>query len=135
MKKIVTVLCFILCTTVFSGCQEISGQISAENILQQVETIAQQIDVEAIITEVINRTDWEEIQKYASQGYDALTEHFPALRSENIKSFLKTNGLQLLNQYVESSDETMQENARKLGEIIKILNPELSDEVNAVINN
>ena len=124
MKKICLLLCLLISMAVFSGCSEIAAQ---------VETIAQQVDVEAIITGVVESIDWEELKSYAQQGYDALTEHFPALKGENIKAFLKNNGLELLNKYIESSDETMQENARKLGEIIKILNPELSDEVDSVI--
>ena len=110
--------------TVFTGCSELSAQ---------VETLAQQIDVEAIVTEVIESIDWEELKASLEKGYDALTEKYPALKAENVKAFLKENGLKLLNTYVESTDAQMQENARKLGEIIKILNPELTEEVNAVI--
>ena len=124
MKKICLLICLLLSVPAFSGCGEIAAQ---------VETIAQQVDVEAIVTGVIENIDWDELKSCAQQGYDALTERFPALKGENIKAFLKDNGLELLNKYIESSDETMQENARKLGEIIKILNPELSDEVDSVI--
>ena len=124
MKKICTVLAMLMCLVCFSGC---------EQVLQQAETIAQQVDVEAIVTSFVESIDWEELKNYAQQGYDALTDHFPALKAENVKEFIKDNGLDLLNRYVESADETRQENARKLGEIIKILNPELADEVDRVI--
>lgn len=132
MKKICILFCLLLCLTGFSGCNEIAEQIDTDAIRQQVETIASQIDVEAIVTGVIESIDWAELKDYAQQGYDALTERFPALKAENVKAFLKDNGLDLLNKYIESTDEAMQENARKLGEIIKILNPELADEVDAV---
>ena len=55
------------------------------------------------------------------------------MKAENVKAFLKKNGLELLHDFVSSTDDSSQENARKLGEIIKILNPELSDEVDSVI--
>ena len=124
MKKITTLLILLLSMTTLCGCSE---------VIQQVETVAQQIDVETLVTEAIENIDWEELKVYAQQGYDTLVEHFPALKSENIKSFLKTNGLKLLSEYVKSNDEAMQDNARKLGEILKILNPELTDEVDSVI--
>ena len=124
MKRICTLLLLLTSLIIFSGCSE---------MVQQVETIAQQIDIETVITEAIETIDWKQLEKNAKQGYDTLTEHFPALESKNIKAFLKSNGLELLSKYVESGDEGMQENARKLGEIIKILNPELTDEVNVVL--
>lgn len=133
MKRMTVLLCLLICMAALSGCAEIAGQIDAEAIAQQVETIASQIDVEAIVTGVIESIDWEELKNYAEKGYDALVEQFPALKGENVKAFLKDNGLELMNKLIESSDAAQQENARKLGEIIKILNPELTDEVDRVI--
>ena len=124
MKKIYVLLLLLLGMTILCGCSE---------VMQQVETVAQQIDVSAVVTETIENIDWSQLEQNAKQGYAVLTEHYPSLKSENVKAFLKTNGLELLNGYVENSDAQMQENARKLGEILKILNPELSDEVDAVI--
>lgn len=124
MKKIYVLLLLLLGMTILCGCSE---------VIQQVETAAQQIDVRAVVTEAIENIDWNQLEEDAKKGYDALTDRFPALKSENVKAFLKTNGLELLNGYVENSDAQMQENARKLGEILKILNPELTDEVDAVI--
>ena len=129
MKRIVMLLALVLCLTSLWGCT--SEEIGT--VVQQVETIAGQIDVEGIINEVISKIDWEELKTYAQEGYDALTEKYPALKGENIKAFLKENGLELMKKYLQSTDAEKQENARKLGEILKILNPELSDEVDAVI--
>ena len=129
MKRIVMLLALVLCLTSLWGCT--SEEIGT--VVQQVETIAGQIDVEGIINEVISKIDWEELKSYAQEGYDALTEKYPALKGENIKAFLKENGLELMKKYLQSTDAEKQENARKLGEILKILNPELSDEVDAVI--
>ena len=124
MKKICLLICMILCMALFTGCEEVSAQ---------VETIAQQIDVEAIVTGVVESIDWQELKAYAQDGYTAMTDKYPALKSENVKTFLKDNGLKLMGSLLESSDGQMQENARKLGEILKILNPDLSDEVDAII--
>lgn len=129
MKRIVMLLALVLCLTSLWGCT--SEEIGT--VVQQVETIAGQIDVEGIINEVIGKIDWEELKTYAQEGYDALTEKYPALKGENIKAFLKENGLELMKKYLQSTDAEKQENARKLGQILKILNPELSDEVDAVI--
>lgn len=135
MKRMIAVLCLTVSAFLLCGCDQLPEQINAETILQQVETMASQIDVEAIVTDVIERIDWEELKGYARQGYDALTDRYPALKGENVKAFLKENGLSLLNKFLESSDADMQENARKLGAILKILNPELMDEVDAIIQN
>ena len=124
MKKIIFLLLLLTCLILLPGC---SG------VMQQMETVSQQLDVEAVIADMIEQIDWEELKNEAQTGYDALLEQFPALRSENIKNFLKEHGLELLRSYVESTDPQTLENARKLGQIIKILNPELQDEVNAVI--
>lgn len=126
MKKICLLLCLLLSMAIFSGCSEVAAQ---------VETVAQQVDIEAILTGVIESIDWEDLKSQAQQGYDAVTEKYPVLKQENVKSFLKENGLSLMNKFLSSTDEGMQENARKLGEIIKILNPELSDEVDSIITN
>ena len=124
MRKICVLLCIILCMGLLTGCDQ---------VMQQAESIVGQIDVETVITEVVENIDWEELKSEAAAGYDALTQQYPALKGENIKTYLKDNGLELLNSYISSADEAMQENARKLGEIIKILCPELTDEIDSVI--
>lgn len=133
MKRMIAVLYLMVCTVMFCGCEQLPEQINTDTILQQVETIASRIDVEAMVTEVIESIDWEELKGYAQQGYDALTDRYPALKAENVKTFLKENGLSLLNRLVDGTDAETQDNAQKLGEIIKILNPELAEEVQAVI--
>ena len=134
MNRIWRLSVIACCFLFLCGCSDVAGQLDLDAISQQVETIAGQIDIEAMLDEVVSKINLEDLKAYAQQGYDALTEKYPALKGESIKSFLKNNGLELMNRYLESADAGMQENARKLGEIIKILNPELSDEVNAVIS-
>ena len=124
MKKICLLICMILSMVLFTGCEEVSAQ---------VETIAQQIDVEAIVTGVIEKIDWEQLQSYAKEGYDALVKKYPALEAENVKAFLKDNGLDLMNKFLSSTNEETQANADKLGAIIKILYPDLTDEVDQIL--
>lgn len=131
MNRIVILMVLVLCFGTLCGCS--GDSLNTDALMQQVETIAGQIDVEGILSDVISKIDWEELKGYTQKGYDALTEKYPALKGESIKAFLKENGLELMNKYLQSADETKQENARKLGEIIKILNPDLTDEVDAVI--
>ena len=133
MFRIIYITTLILCMVGLCGCSQISDSIDLETISQQVETIAQQIDVEGIVASAVEKINQEELKQYAAQGYDTLVKKFPALKSDNVKAFVKSNGLELMNQYLQSTDPVMQENARKLGEIIKILSPELTDEVDAVI--
>ena len=122
MKKLIFPL--VLALILLCGCDQVA---------QQVETIAQQVDVEAIVTGVIEKIDWEQLQSYAQQGYEALVKKYPALETENVKLFLKENGLELLNKYVQSTDAEAQANADKLGQILSILYPDLADEVEAVL--
>ena len=49
------------------------------------------------------------------------------------KIHLKDNGLALAGKLLESTEPEIQENARKIGEIIKILYPDLTEDVDAVI--
>ena len=133
MNRIWKLAVIACCFLFLFGCSDVAGQLDLDAISQQVETIANQLDMETILNDVVSSINREELKSYAQQGYDALTEKYPALKGESIKSFLKNNGLELMNRYLESADAGMQENARKLGEILKILNPELSDEVNAII--
>ena len=124
VKKLFILLLLLMGLSLLFGCDQITGQM---------ETISTQIDVESILTGILEKIDWEELKDYAGQGYDALTSKYPALKGENIRSFLKDNGLKLMNRYLESTEPETRENARKLGEIIKILYPDLTDEVDAVL--
>lgn len=125
MKKICMMVLLLMSIVVFGGCDQ---------VMEQVETVSQQINVEDVLTEVINNIDWNELKEYTQKGYEDLTRQFPALKGENIRQFLKENGLELMNKYLESTDVSKQETARKLGQIIKILYPELTDEVDSVIS-
>ena len=133
MKRIFAALCLWACLILFAGCARMPDQVDVNAIATQIQSVADQFDAEAIITGVIDKIDWQELKNYANEGYDSLTEKYPSLKSENIKIFLKENGLELINKYISSTDDNMQEKASKLGQILKILYPDLSDEVDAVI--
>lgn len=119
MKKLIVPL--ILLLIFFCGCEE----------------AVQQIDVEAILRSVVENIDWAQLKDYAEQGADVLLEKFPALRTladqEKMQVILKDKGLDLMNEYLKSTEPSIQENAQKVGAIIKILYPELIDEVDAVL--
>lgn len=97
-----------------------------------------EIDTDAILTKVVENIDWEELQGYIQQGTDVVLEKFPALKKladrEDMQKLLKDQGLSLMSKYLENADPAVQENAQKLGAIIKILSPELGDEVDNVLN-
>ena len=133
MKRIFAALCLWACLILFGGCAQMPDQLDVNSIATQIQSVADQFDAEAIITGVIDKIDWQELKYYANEGYDSLTEKYPSLKSENIKIFLKENGLELINKYISSTDDNMQEKASKLGQILKIMYPDLSDEVDAVI--
>ena len=122
MKKLIFPLIFIL--IFLCGCSE--------------ETTAAAADAgEALLRTVVESIDWEELQGYLEQGVEAVLEKFPALKKltnrKDMQELLKEHGLKLIREYLNSTDPEVQENAEKLGAIIKILSPELTDEVDAVL--
>lgn len=95
------------------------------------------VDVDAILTGVVESIDWDQLQDAIKQGADAVVEKFPALKPltnrDDMTALLKEHGLKLIGKYLDSTDPETQENAQKLGAIIKILSPDLSDEVDTVL--
>ena len=77
------------------------------------------------------------IEEMASNAKDTLVKQFPVLEDlldlDNLKQVLKTTGLDLMRQYINSTEPQTQEKADTLGAIIKILYPDLTDEVDAVL--
>lgn len=122
MKKLIFPLILIL--LFFCGCSDAAKD--AANAAN-----------EELLHAIVNTVDVEELKKSAEDGIDALTEKFPALEPltsrEDMQAFLKDHGLDLIQKYLESADPKLQANAEKLGDLIKILSPELTDEVDAVL--
>lgn len=119
MKKLTILL--MLLSLLLCGCAEAVPEIDAEEILKTV----------------VENIDWEELQGYAQQGAEAVLKKYPSLKKltsrEDMQKLLKDSGLKLIAFYLESAEPEVQENAQKLGAIIKILSPELTDEVDAVL--
>ena len=73
----------------------------------------------------------------ASDARDTLVNTFPFLEKVldlyNWKQALKTTGISLMQKYMTSADPETQEKAGTLGSVIKILAPDLVDEVDAVL--
>lgn len=122
MKKFF--ILFVMIAVFFCGCSETASDV--------VNTAA-----EELLNSIVEKIDAQELKDSAEQGIDALVEKFPALEPltsrDDMQEFLKANGLKLIRKYLESTDTEVQANAEKLGEIIKILSPELTDEVDAVL--
>lgn len=121
MKKLIIPLIVIL--LIFCGCSEET-------------TAAATAAGEELLRNAVENIDWNELKKYVDQGADVIPEKFPALKTladqEKMQEILKENGLKLIGEYLNSTDAAVQENAEKLGAIIKILSPELTDEVDAI---
>ena len=127
MKKLIVP--FLLIALLLCSCGEVSETIEM-NVISSA-------DLEPLLTAVVESIDWEQLQEYAEKGAESLVEKYPSLKvltdSEQMKEVLKDKGLALAGRLLESTDQETQENARKIGEIIKILYPELTEDVNAVL--
>lgn len=77
------------------------------------------------------------VEELTSDAKDTLVKAFPFLEDllnvDNLKQQLKTTGLKLIETYMDSADPATQEKAGTLGAVIKILVPDLTDEVDAVL--
>ena len=126
MKRIVAFVLFaalLLC-----GCS--TNDTVSSTAEQLLRSIAENEEIKIWLEERL-------LEETATNIKDALIEKFPSLGKlldmDNLKQILKTTGLDLLREYIGSTEPETQEKANTLGAIIKILSPELSDEVDAVI--
>ena len=126
MKRVIAlimVFALLLC-----GCD---FQQTADAAFQKVlEKIASNQELQTWLAE-------HPIEELGANAKDTLIKKFPALNDllnfDNLKQLLKTTGLDLMNQYLSSQSPETQEKANTLGAIIKILNPDLTDEVDAIL--
>lgn len=120
MKKLIIPLVLLLLFT--CGCSETVTETTGEELLRTI----------------VEKIDFDQLMSYAEKGVDAAVEKFPALKPltsrEDMQELLKDTGLKLVREYLNSTDAATQENAQKLGTIIKILSPELTDEVDAILD-
>ena len=77
------------------------------------------------------------VEELAGDAKDTLVKAFPFLEKvldlDNWKQALKTTGIDLLREYMASANPEIREKADTLGSVIKILAPDLTDEVDTVL--
>lgn len=126
MKKIISIVLFVFLAAVawnlFSN-----PDASTEALLK---SIAESEELKTWIEE-------HPADELASDAKDTLVKAFPFLEDlldvENLKQQLKTTGLDLMRKYMDSTNPETREKADTLGSVIKILYPELTDEVDTVL--
>ena len=120
MKRILTWILAAVMLLSLSACGEAVSDLGGEELLRTI----------------VEKIDFDQLQSCAEEGAAAVLEKFPALKTladrEDMQQLLKDKGLALVREYLESTDAEVQENAQKLGAIIKILSPDLTDEVDAI---
>lgn len=120
-------------------------------IIEEVITFFKQYDHNAIadnatrdlIRTVIEDTDissWtasSNAQDYTKEGILAFAQDYPALKTllerKDMEEILKKTGISMIREYTMSTDPARAVNAMTLAEMIRILCPDLADEVNAFL--
>lgn len=126
MKRIIALI--LVFTLLLCGCD-----------LQQTADAAFKSLLEKIASnqELQNWLEEHPVEQMTADAKETLMKKFPILEDlldfDNLKQLLKTTGLDLMNQYVSSAAPETQEKANTLGAVIKILYPDLTDEVDAVL--
>ena len=126
MKRIIALI--LVFTLLLCGCD-----------LQQTADAAFKSLLEKIASnrELQNWLAEHPVEQMTADAKETLMKKFPILEDlldfDNLKQLLKTTGLDLMNQYVSSAAPETQEKANTLGAVIKILYPDLTDEVDAVL--
>ena len=120
MKRILTWILAAVMLLSLTACGEAVSDLGGEELLRTI----------------VEKIDFDQLQSCAEEGAAAVLEKFPALKTladrEDMQQLLKDKGLGLIREYLESTDADVQENAQKLGAIIKILSPELADEIDDI---
>ena len=126
MKRVIALI--LIFALLLCGCD---FQQTADAAFQKVlEKIASNQELQTWLAE-------HPIEELGTNAKDTLVKKFPVLNDllnfDNLKQLLKTTGLDLMNQYIDSQTPETQEKAETLGAIIQILYPDLTDEVEAVL--
>ena len=126
MKRLIALI--LVFALLLCGCD---FQQTADAAFQKVlEKIASNQELQTWLAE-------HPIEELGTNAKDTLVKKFPVLNDllnfDNLKQLLKTTGLDLMNQYIDSQTPETQEKAETLGAIIQILYPDLTDEVEAVL--
>ena len=126
MKRFIAV--FLLIALLLCGCDvQQTVNTAAERLLR---SIAENQELQTWIEE-------HPVEEMAANAKDTLVKKFPVLQEllnlDDLKQVLKTTGLDLTREFVNSTQPETQQKAETLGAIIKILYPDLTDEVDAVL--
>ena len=129
MKKFIAI--FLLISLLLCGCDILEVQ---KTVNDAEEALLRSIVENKALQQWIKDHPFDEV---ASSAKDALVEAFPVLEQvlnfDNLKQTMKTTGLDLMREYLASSEVKTREKADTLGAVIKILCPDLTDEVDAVL--
>ena len=126
MKRLIALI--LVFALLLCGCD---FQQTADAAFQKVlEKIASNQELQTWLAE-------HPIEDLGANAKDTLVKKIPVLNDllnfDNLKQLLKTTGLDLMNQYIDSQTPETQEKAETLGAIIQILYPDLTDEVEAIL--
>ena len=128
MKRLIAVL--LLISLLLCGCDILETQKTIHKAEEQL--------LRAIV-ENKELQNWLAEHPFDSLAADAkanLVKAFPALEQllsfEGIHDFFRTRGIEMTREYLASADPAAQKRAETLGELTKILFPDLIDEVEAV---
>lgn len=129
MKRYIAI--FLLIALLLCGCDILEVQ---KTVNDAEEALLRSIVENEALQKWIAEHPFDEL---AADAKDALVEAFPVLEQvldfDNLKQTLKTTGLNLMQEYLNSTQPETREKADTLGAIIKILCPDLTDEVDAVL--
>ena len=129
MKRFIAII--LLISLLLCGCDILAVQ---QTVNDAEEALLRSIVENEALQQWIKDHPFDEL---AAGARDALVEAFPALEQvlnfDNLKQTMKTTGLDLMREYLSSTDPQTQEKADTLGAVIKILCPDLTDEVDAVL--
>ena len=128
MKRLIALI--LVFTLLLCGCDLQQTADAAFKTL--LEKIASNQDLQNWLAE-------HPVEEMTADAKTALIEKFPVLEDlldfDNLKQLLKTTGLDLMQQYLDSTAPETQEKAATLGAIIQILYPDLTDEVDTILGN
>lgn len=129
MKRLITI--FLLISLLLCGCDILETQKTIHEAEEQL--LRAIVENEALQT-WIQEHPFDEV---AADAKENLTAAFPALEKllnfDNVHDFFKTRAIEMTQEYLASSDPAAQKRAETLGELTKILFPDLSDEVDAAL--
>ena len=128
MKRLIAVL--LLISLLLCGCDILETQKTIHEAEEQL--------LRAIVEnkELQNWLAEHPFDSLAANAKANLVKAFPALEQllsfEGIHDFFRTRGIEMTREYLASADPAAQKRAETLGELTKILFPDLIDEVEAV---